>query len=347
MINLLEYQKNLQERQIKPVNLIHGEEEYLVKALIDKIKERMPVRVLWGDELSLEDFIHLIGTLGMFAREEVIFVHRAEDFFRGIKDYKSLFSHLEKMGSKRVFFYVGYKLGERELQKEPFFSLSKLGEVIYAGKLDKKKVKDLVKNKLQKEGISIEEPALEYLLEATSYQLMTLKGETEKLILYGEKNLTLEDIRSIVPAEPELSLFDFADGVFLRDYEKALSSLDSLLRAGTHPLQALSLLVNYALKLYTVKSLIEQGWDTDKALSEVDIKHKFQLLNFKKYLRENSLESLQSLLRRLHFLDLGIKVYFWDPAEAIREFVVEYMLNEEGTYYPTDTGDEDRSHTEP
>ncbi len=347
MISLLEYQKNLGKRQIKAVNLIHGEEDYLVKSFLDKLREVIPLRILWGDEFSLEDFIGFISTTGMFAKEEALFIYMAEEFLKGVKNYKNLISHLERSKGKKVFFYVGYKLSDKELQKEPFLSLSKLGDIIYTGRLDKKKVRDLVKNKLQKEGISIEDSALDYLLEATSYQLMTLKVETDKLILYGKNSITLEDIKYMVLAEPELSLFDLSDGLFLKDYEKALNSINSVLMAGTHPLQVLTFLVNYTLKLYTAKTLVEDDWDVEKALLEVDVKHKFQVLNFKRYLNANSIEDLNLLLKKLYLLDIGIKIYYLEPTQALREFVIEYMLHEEGTYYSADTGDEDRGISEP
>ncbi|WPM31858.1 DNA polymerase III subunit delta [Hydrogenobacter sp. T-2] len=346
MISLLEYQKNLGKGQIKAVNLIHGEEEYLIKSFLDKLREMMPVRILWSDELSLEDFIGFVGTAGMFAKTEALFIYMAEEFFKGIKNHKNLISYLERLKDKKVFFYVSYKLSDKDLQKEPFLSLSRLGDVIYAGKLDKRKVRELVKNKLQREGISIEDSALDYLLEASSYQLQILRAETDKLILYGKRNITLEDIKSVVIAELDLSLFDLSDGLFLKDYEKALNSINSVLMAGIHPLQVLTFLVNYTLKLYTAKTLVQRGWEVEKALSEVGIKHKFQVFNFKKYLTANSLENLSLLIRKLYLLDISVKVYYSDPAQALKRFVIEYMLHEEGTYNQTDTGNHNRADTE-
>jgi DNA polymerase-3 subunit delta len=204
-----------------------------------------------------------------------------------------------------------------------------------------------VKNKFQKEGISIEDSALDYLLEATSYQLMILKNETDKLILYGKPKLTLEDIKAVLVADLEMSVFDFADGIFLKDYDKALDSLNAVLRSGMHPLQILTLLANYALRLYTAKSLVEEGKKVEEALSLVDVKHPFQVLNFKRYLEKSSKQDLLSLLKRLYLLDIGIKVYFSDPITSLRNFVVEYMLNEEVIYQETNAGDQDRAELEP
>ncbi|MFN3472020.1 MAG: DNA polymerase III subunit delta [Aquificaceae bacterium] len=347
MISITEYQKSLPQRALKRVNLIHGEEDYLVKTLLEKLKSLYPVSIVWGDEVSLQDFERAITTGGMFGKEEVLFVYRAMDLLENVKDYKRFASFLERVRGKFIFFYVEAKLTDKDLQKEPFSTISRLGDVISAGKLDKKRIRELVKNKLQREGISIEESALDYLLEATSYQLMLLKTETDKLILYGKSKLTLEDIKAVLVADLEMSVFDFVDGIFLKDYDKALDSLKAVLKLGTHPLQVLTLLTNYALKLYTAKSLIEEGKRPEEALSLVDVKHSFQVLNFKRYLEKNSKQDLLSLLKRLYLLDISIKVYFSDPAASLKNFVVEYMLNEEVLYQETNAGDQDRAELEP
>lgn len=347
MISLLDYQKKLSKESIKKVNLIHGEEEYLVKTFLDKLRSIYNVRVLWGDEISLQDFERSILTGGVFGKKEVLFLYKSMDFFKNIKDYKRFSSFLERIVDKIIFFYVDVKLSDKDLQKEPFTTISKLGDILTAKKLDKKKIRDLVKNKLQKGGISIEDDALDYLLSATSYQLMILKGETDKILLYGKSKIDLEDVKRIVIADIELGLFDFVDGLFLKNYEKAINSLHAILRAGTHPLQIMALLISHAIKLYTAKCLMEEGKSLEEALDLVDVKHPFQRMNFKNYLEKNSKQELYQLIGRLYSLDIAIKVYYADPTISLRNFVIEYMLNEEGTYYTTDTGNQNRTELEP
>ncbi len=347
MINLIDYKKKLSKDSIKKVNLIHGDEEYLVKTLIDKLREIYPLRALWGDDLSLQDFERYILSKGMFGKREILFVYRSMDLFKSVKDYKRFSSFLERVEDKIIFFYVETKLSEKDLQKEPFATISKLGDIIVANKLDKKKIRDLVYNKLKKSGIEIEEAALDYLLSVTSYQLMILKGETDKLILYGKPKISLEDVKRIVISDMELSLFDFMDGLFLKDYEKAIESLQSVLRTGTHPLQILATLISYTLKLYTAKELIENGKSLDEALNCVDVKHPFQKLNFKRYLEKNSKEELYYLIKRLYFLDVAIKVFYSDPMLSLRDFVIEYMLNEKSIHYTSNPRNQDWIEIEP
>lgn len=347
MISLIEYQKKLSKETIKRVNLIFGEEEYLVKILIDRLKELYPFKAIWGDEISMQEFERTLLSGGMFGGKEILFVYRSLELLKLVKDIKRFSSFLDKVKDKYIFFYVEGKLTEKDLQKEPYTTISKLGDVVNASKLDKKRIRELVKNKLQKGGIIIEEDALEYLLSATSYQLMLLKGETDKILLYGKPKISLEEIKRIVVAEEQMGIFDFLDGLFLKDYEKAMASLQSLLRVGTHPLQILALLVNYALKVYTAKTLIEEGKSLEEALNIVEVKYTFQRLSFKNYLSKNSKQDLYNLIKRLYLLDIAIKVYYADPSTSLRSFVIEYMLNEESTYYTEDSGDQNRTDLEP
>ncbi len=346
-MNILEYQKNLGKTSIKPINLIHGEEEYLVKTFADRLKEHMPVRILWGDDISLQDLFQEVLGGGMFASRQAFVVYRAQELFAQAKDLKSLSSQISRIKGNMVFFVVPEKLTDKDLQREPYATISRLGDVIAANRLDRRRVRELVKNKLSKEGISIEEEALDFLLEALSYDLMLLKGETDKLILYGSKHLSLEDIKRAVVSNMELSIFDLADGLFLKDPEKALNALHAVLRAGIHPLQVLALMTNYALKAYTAASLVEKGTPVEESLAKVDIKHPFQVMNFKRYLSAHSRRELERLLKLLYLLDVSIKVYYKDPANAIRDFVIEYLTDERIKGLQGNQGNEDRAVSEP
>ncbi|MCS6876121.1 MAG: DNA polymerase III subunit delta [Aquificaceae bacterium] len=338
MITIREYQKDIEKRTIKPVNLIHGEDEYLVKTFLDKLKElyKSSVRVLWGDELTLEDFERLVLTGGMFGREEVLFFYRASELLKGVKDYKRLASILGRVRSKKAFLYVETKLKEKELQAEPYSTLSRLGDVITADRMDRRRVREMVKNKLTKNGISIEEKALDYMLDVTSNNLMILRGETDKIILYGKSELGLEDVKDIVFPNVELNVFDLWESFLLKEYEKTLNALRAILQEGMHPLQVFGFFVNNCIKLYTAKLLVEEGKSLQEALSLVDVKKQPQLHTFKVCLEKNSRQELEVLLGKLQRLDWSIKVFYSDPAQALEDFVIEYIIHEKGSYNKAD-----------
>ncbi|WP_448583346.1 DNA polymerase III subunit delta [Thermocrinis sp.] len=324
-MNLLEYQKNLSLERIKPINLVQVEEEYIVSTFIEKLSGMASVRVLWGNELTLQDFINTLGEGALFEKKtqkELLFIKKGEQFIKRLKDPKLIRSLASRMKTKAVFIIIEEKLDKNSLQKEPFKTLLELGDFLEAKKLDKKKIKELVRKKVEREGKKIDEQALDYLLEITSYDLTFLKGEVEKLLLYADEKITLEDVKKVCLAQTYGNVFDFIEAFFTKDFEKVLSVLSSLYRMGTPALQIQALLVSYTLKLMVLK---KSGRDPETLLKDLGVKHPFMIHNFKRYAEYFTEKELELLIKRLYWLDFAEKVAFVPPEKALRNMIVDYF----------------------
>ncbi len=325
-MNLLEYQKGLEKRQIKPINLIHGEDEYVIKVFMDKISTLYKLGVLWGDELDKKTLVSKLTEEEMFEkRERVVFVKKADDLLKTIKDGAYFTSLAKKLKRTKLFLIVPQKLSKQTLEKEPFRSLSLLCDVLEAKGPDKKKVRELVEGRFKKEGIKIQQEAIDYLLEMTSYNLMLLKGEVEKLILYGKKEITLDDIKRLCVLSVEHSVFDLLKAFFTKDLENSLFFLESLYRSGVMALQIQATLISYATKLFVAKKLVVKGLSQEEALRKVGIRHPYQLHNFKLFMEKLSTKDISKLISSLYWLDISEKLYFEDPEKSLRDLVIEYM----------------------
>jgi len=215
-MNILEYQKGLKLEKIKPFNLIYSEEDYLLSVFVEKLSELAPLRVLWGSELELQGFLSLLGESGLFTKSqrELILVKEGEQLLKKLKDPKLIKSLANRMKTKAVFIVLKEKLDKSTLQREPYKTLLELGDFLEAKRLDKRKVREMVKSKVEKSGKKIEEKALDYLLEIAGDDLLFLRGEVEKLILYAEREITLEDVKKVCITQKESDLFEFLDAFF-------------------------------------------------------------------------------------------------------------------------------------
>ncbi|ADC88939.1 DNA polymerase III, delta subunit [Thermocrinis albus DSM 14484] len=339
-MDILEYQKNISIDKIKPINLVIGEEEYLVKTFLEKLSRIASLRVLWGDELTLEDFLNQLGETNLFEGKshEIVVVKNGEEVLKKLKDPKLVLRIARNLKKKKVFFVVG-KVDKRQLEKPPYQTIGEVGDVIEAKKLNSKKVKDLVKRRFEKEGIQIDEDALNYLLEAFSYNLMMLKTEVDKLTLYG-KRITLEDVRRVCVPSGEGSIFDFLEAFFTRNVEKALVSLDTLYRYGVHPLLIQKSLANLVILLYTAVRL-SGGKDMDETLRKLGVRHPYQIKLYKEYISINGEEKLRKLIDGLFWLDFGEKVYYKKPEDTLRRFVIEYLSDAVVRVQEGDEGNQD------
>jgi DNA polymerase-3 subunit delta len=182
-MNILEYQKGLKLEKIKPFNLIYCEEDYLLSVFVEKLSGLAPLRVLWGSELDLQDFLSLLGESGLFTKSqrELILVKEGEKLLKKLKDPKLIRSLANRMKTKAVFIVLKEKLDKSALQKEPYKTLLELGDFLEAKKLDKRKVREMVKNKVEKAGKKIEEKALDYLLRNSGRRPFVFKGRSGKV----------------------------------------------------------------------------------------------------------------------------------------------------------------------
>jgi DNA polymerase III, delta subunit len=269
-----------------------------------------------------------LGESGLFTKSqrELILVKEGEQLLKKLKDPKLIRSLANRMKTKAVFIVLKEKLDKSALQKEPYKTLLELGDSLEAKKLDKRKVREMVKNKVEKSGKKIEEKALDYLLEIAGDDLLFLRGEVEKLILYAEREITLEDVKKVCITQKESDLFEFLDAFFSKDLEKSLLSLSSIFRMGIHPLVILATLVNYTLRLLTVKK--SQG-KTEDILGELGVKHPFAIHNHKRYLSNFTEQDLERLLERLYWLDVSIKTFFNQPEKTITNMVIDYLAKVE------------------
>ncbi|NPA40844.1 MAG: DNA polymerase III subunit delta [Aquificae bacterium] len=312
------------------INLVHGEEEYLVKALTDKLREAYGegFTLLWGDEVSLEDLYEACAEGSIFSSqgERVVFLLGFEDFLKklGKKRLSSFLNFLKGVKSSKVFLVVGRKLTKAELSKEPYKTISVEGDIILADKLPKAKVKDIVRKKFEREAGGIEEEALELMVEMCQGNLMVLRQESEKLISYaGRKKITTEDVRKVCTPWGEYSLFDLVDAFFEGDLHRSLTVLRETLRQGVPPLQIMSTLASYITKIFTVQVMTSRGVSLDNALESVRVKHQYAKLKFKNYLEKVPKEKAEELLERIYRLDYMVKVAFSSPERELEKLMRE------------------------
>jgi len=335
--SIIQFQKDFfKDPPFGRVFILHGDEDYLIRSFLNKLKETYgeDYTLLWGSETSPEELYESVSEGSLFggAKGGALVVREFEELLKKVGRKKSareaLIRALSRPKKKNVFLVFERKLQKGELSQEPIKSVLKLGELISANKLPQSRVRQLVKKKLTEAGISADNEVINYLIESQGGELSAIRSEVEKLIHYaGEKGkLTLEEVKRVVfPLSEGGNVFEFVDAVLLGDKERALRTLENLLREGYHPLQIQKLLSSYAIKLYLLRKFLSEGKDKEKALSSLGIRHSFTKMKFKQYLDKNDQERLKKLLSELWRADVAQKLYFQDPQKTIRELTLSLL----------------------
>lgn len=321
-VKLNDILKEIDERKLKGCLFIVGDEEYIGRVVGDRLKEKYTVKILWGDETDLDGLIsNLIDTSLFSARgSSAVILKRGEKFIKSLKkkEKERFLSFLEKI--KENLFVLLYETSQikQDISKEPLNTIVKKYRFLKAVKLPKARIKEVVKKKFVKEGITVEEEDIEFLIDMCNGDLSVLKQETDKLILYkGKGTLSKEEILKICIPVNEYSVFDLIDSFFTGDYGKFLEGVKNMKTTGIIPLQLLNALSTTAIKLFFITQLLERGADIESALSKAGVAHPFQKMKYKTYLKSVSSDIIKKILSLLYETDRRIKISYEDPYEEL------------------------------
>ena len=327
--------KELQKEESLPsLILLHGEEEFLKRSLVERLRDRLGrnLQVLWGDEAELEE---LTGNLmegdifGGTARRAVLVKDFEKFVKKNLRSKKALGIFLNSLQRATSIFVaeVSGRLKNPDLAREPFKTFKEKGIVLTADRVPLRKVKETVKKRFEREGVPIEEDALDLLVEMCDGNLMILKGEVEKLLLYSAgEPIKRETVSRVCAGFSSGDPFGLSDSFFEKDLSLSLKNLKSLLSEGSYPLQLSALLENSAIRLHGVKKMVKEGIGQDEAMARAGIRAPFQKAKLSGHLKKWS--DTGKLIRAFCRFERDVKAGFGDPAKALEGLIISTLIHE-------------------
>ncbi len=208
--------------QRKPVYVLTGDEEFLVRQFISSLKELIPPAerqfnfvVLTAEDVSGQQAVNQARTLPMFGKQKIVVVYSGhkwqEDDWKAIMNYsvnpaKHSILAVEAIGPNKNF-----RRRFSKIEKD----LAKLGVLVKFDKLKPNAFIGLLADYCKNTGIHIDESGLETLAELSNLSLESAVNEIEKLkISYPDRHkFTEKDILNIAGIDREYNIFEFIDAV--------------------------------------------------------------------------------------------------------------------------------------
>jgi len=299
--------------------LLHGEDAYRMRRKLKEIMEEhkqkhksgLNLRYLEGKIVSFDDLRNEMLGISMFKEKKLVVV---SDIFSNLKLKEEL---LEK---GKVFADSDNILLLTEnshiLKKEKLLSfLGKKGEVREFELLSGVKLDNWVKKEVEERGGSIDNNALEKLIEYVGGDLWQMENEITKLINYN-KNISLGNVELLVKAKYETNIFDTIDAIAVKDKKKAVNLLKRHIEKGDSVLFLLAMIASQIRNIISVKAGQSLNAGQMGMHPFVFRKASFQARNF-------SLEDLKRIYKKIVGLDSDIKVGKIDQDIALDVLISE------------------------
>jgi DNA polymerase-3 subunit delta len=267
-------------KEIKPVYLIEGDEEFLKEKVLKKIisftsKNNPDIEQLEGEEISPDNLFNSLNTLPFLSNFRIVIIRDAQKISKEVENL--IIKYLKNPNPVTSLILITRKEIETErIEKcvsEALRNIIKIcGYIINCKLKTEAEFKEFVNDYLTEYGKKMEQPALSYFLGLAGKNLYNINSELEKLITYAGERIviTKEDVEKIVIKYPETFIFELIDAISNKNLQKALDSLEELLkRKNEKPEKILGMIARQFRLIWQAKFLIRKGYiSLNKSISQ-------------------------------------------------------------------------------
>lgn len=297
---------------------IHAKDDALGKAQLNEIlnnkyrrTDMMNTQEFDCLDVDIDQVIDYCFTAPFFAEYKVAIL-KNPIFLTGEKTKRDYTEFVDKLmnyleNENKTTILIIYSLYEKlDDRKNIVKKLKKEYKFISLGAPNTIEMKNIIKRQVNKVNASIEDKAVERLIELVGADLVNINSEVEKLVLYKpDQTITKKDVEEFVVYNSESTIFDLSDTILSRNGTRSLELYDELIRSGMETVVLTNILANQIRIALLSQIYQEQG------MQQVAIAKKLKVHPYRVRLSlklKYSAENLKEILVKLAALDYNIKI---------------------------------------
>ncbi len=327
----------IQSGKTKPVYLILGNQNYLAdqikRAFVNIIPEdqrSMNIGIYDMEDTPISSAVEDAISLPFFGDQRLVIINNPY-FLTGIKskskiehnldDFLNYLNHPEK-STILVIFAPYEKLDSR---KKVTKALKKVASVVEIGRISEATIRSTVQSTLKSKGFSIDEDALDRLIQLTAGDLTTMMNELPKLMIYSNtsKKISLTAVSGLVSRSMEQNVFDLVNQVLAKNTRKAMEIYHQLIMDNEEPLRINAVLVQQFRLLLQVKILNRHGYSQGDLSSALKV-HPYRVKMALQSVNRFNYEELKRAFLGLVEIERDLKSTNRDPELLFEVFVLKF-----------------------
>ena len=250
----------------KPVFFLSGEEPLQMMEAADAIRtaaqqlgytEREILQV--DNKFSWNSLLQSSSALSLFSEKKILDL-RLSTATPGVAGSKALREYLANIPTDKVLLIQTDKLDARSKNAVWVKALDKAGVMIQIWKLSPAQTLGWVANRMRQHHLQPSQDAVTFLATCIEGNLLAAVQEIKKLhLLYGEGQISLEQVQASVSDSSRFSIFDLSDAVMIGDQQRIQHITHHLQQEGAAIPLVLWTLSNLSRQLYDASFQLKQG----------------------------------------------------------------------------------------
>ena len=227
-----------------------------------------------------------------------------------------------------VIYTVGEELDCGNVPKAPSKELKRLAEMVKPVHFPKEGELKLAKwtaKHFISEKLSFENGVCEQMVAHCGRDMFVLSNEIEKICAYVKQNektnITLDDVKKICSRNLEINAFDFSNALLNQETDRALEILSDMKLKKEKPVYILGSVLRVITELYTVKTLVDSGYNDNEISKHLKL-HEYKVSLYRKSSQKRSAVRLKKLLRFCTETDIKLKITSLDDYTELDKLVI-------------------------
>ena len=326
---------HIKEGKFSPAYLFYGEEDYMKRFYLEKIKKKavgdnLPefnLHTVDGSKASIDEITELSMSLPMMNDYMLIIVEDFDFSTASNEKIEALFAGLGE-GVIMLFFCQSIKPNQQKSAWKKAMKLFKeKGSVV---KFDKKDARELAKiavSAAKKRGCYFPQYLAASFIERIGNDLNLFKNEVDKLCaMKGEGEITAEDIDAITVKTLDASAFDLTKALIGGNPNQAFDILYELIDMRQEPIMILGAINSTYIDMYRVKVASQKGLEPAAVANFYSYKADWKLKRAAYSAKNLSISQLRRSIHVLCEADEKCKSVGEDATVVLDETVVKLML---------------------
>ena len=326
---------NIKEGKFPKTYIFYGDEDYMKKYYLQKIKQKavgdnLPefnLHEIDGTRADIDDVIEKSMIVPMMSDYALIVVN---DFdFGSVKEDKiNEFFDALCDGNIVLFYYQSVKPNQQKASWKKAMKLFKeKGNVVNFSKKDSRELAKIAMSAAKKRGCFIPQYLASKFVERVGDDLNLILNEINKLCaMKGEGEITAEDIEAITVKTLDSSAFDLTKALIDGNPDRAFDILHELLDQKQEPIMIMGAVNSTYIDMYRVKVASNKGLDALTVSNFYSYKAEWKLKKAAYNARNLSITQLRRSINVLCEADKSLKSVQNDASVILDETIVKLLL---------------------
>lgn len=298
--------------------LFHGEEAYLRDYYLEQMKkvllpagmESFNYHLLPGKTLTAQRLGEIIDALPMMSQHTMVVVNDYDLFKAPEAERSRMTQLLEDLPSYccLVFVYdtIPYKSDAR--MKKLAGAIAQKGQVVVFARQNQNDLVDWIGRRFRALGHDIDAADAQYLIFLCGDLMNGLISEIEKIGAYAKhRRVTREDIDAVAIPIVDAVVFQMTESLTRKDFDRAFSVLNDLLRLQQAPIMILAVLGKHLRQLYTARVALETGQSSRWLMELWGMRSSYPAEKLMEGARRHGLRWCKNAMARCAQTDLAMK----------------------------------------